>query len=339
MNIIVDGRYQIVKKLGKGGFAHTYLAKNLTVSGEPQCVVKQLRPKVEHPRMLQLFRLEAAILDRFQHHQIPKLLECFEHEGDRFLVQDFVAGDDLTKEFTIGHHWSEAKVIDFLREMLQILAYIHQERVIHRDIKPANIIRRWDCGKLCLIDFGAVLDIANQSTTIDTVVGTPGYQAPEQIEGEATFASDIYGLGMTAIQFITGQYPLHLARNDTQRLVWRDFATVGDRLAVILDRMIRFDVADRYQSTAAVLEDLDALSTEFEEISPVTKIQELNEDPVGGASPFLGNAAGMEHRGFSGRVLAIMLILGLGSIGAMAILQSTQTDPNKAIIEARIDRI
>ncbi len=309
MNIIVDGRYQIVKKLGKGGFAYTYLAKNLTLSGEPHCVVKQLRPKVEHPRMLQLFRLEAAILDRFQHHQIPKRVECFEHEGDRFLVQDFVPGDDLTTEFTIGHHWSEDKVIDFLRQMLQVVGYIHQEGVIHRDIKPANIIRRWECGKLCLIDFGAVFDVANESANIDTVVGTPGYQAPEQIDGTATFATDIYGLGMTAIQFITGQYPLHLTRNDRQRLVWRNLARVGDRLAIILDRMIRFDVADRYQSTAAVLEDLDALADRVEEISTVTKIQNLSEET---------------DRRLGSRVLAIMVILGLASIGTVAI-QSTQT--------------
>jgi eukaryotic-like serine/threonine-protein kinase len=324
MNIIVDGRYQIVKKLGQGGFARTYLARNLTLLGEPQCVVKQLRPKVEHPRMLQLFRLEAAILDRFQHQQIPKQLECFEHEGDHFLVQDFVPGDDLTSEFTIGHHWSEAKVIDFLREMLQVVGYVHQKQIIHRDIKPANIIRRWECGKLCLIDFGAVLDVANESTTIDTVVGTPGYQAPEQMNGAATFGSDIYGLGMTAIQFITGQYPLHLARNDAQRLVWRDLATVGDRLAVILDRMIRFDVADRYQSTAAVLKDLDALFIEIdfdiEEVVKVTTIQDLDGDP---------------NRPLAGKVLVIMVLLGMVSIGAVTVLQTNYTATIDSIIQVK----
>mgnify|MGYP003445373930 CR=1 FL=1 len=61
MNIVVDGRYQIIKRLGKGGFAHTYLAKNLAAPGKPTCVVKQLRPKVEHPRMLQLFNPHSAL--------------------------------------------------------------------------------------------------------------------------------------------------------------------------------------------------------------------------------------------------------------------------------------
>jgi eukaryotic-like serine/threonine-protein kinase len=324
MDIIVDGRYQIVQKLGKGGFGHTYLAKNLTVLGEPQCVVKKLRPKVAHPRTLQLFQTEAAILDRFEHQQIPRRMESFEHEGDFFLVQDFVAGDDLTKEFTIGHHWSETKVIDFLREMLQVLSYIHQEQVIHRDIKPANIIRQWDCGKLCLIDFGAVLDVGDELANRDVVVGTPGYQAPEQISGAATFGSDIYGLGMTAIQFITGQYPLYLARNDSQRLVWRDFAKIGDRLAVILDRMIRFDVADRYQSTAEVLKDLDALSIEIdldvEEVVKVTTIQDLE---------------GETKRPLAGKVLAMTIFLGLVSMGAVTVLQTNYTATIDSIFNAK----
>ncbi len=323
MDIIVDGRYQIIQKLGKGGFGRTYLAKNLAVSGEPQCVVKKLRSNVSHPRTLELFHLEAAMLDRLEHQQIPDRLDCFEHDGDFFLVQDFVAGDDLTKEFTIGHQWSESKVIDFLREMLPILDYIHQEGIIHRDIKPANIVRRWDSGKLCLIDFGLVLDVADESTNIDSVVGTPGYQAPEQMNGTATFSSDIYGLGMTAIQFITGQYPLHLARNDTQRLLWQDFAKISNRLAIILDRMIRFDLADRYQSTSAVLADLDALSIEVEEISRLTKIQQLDPDI---------------DRRFSAKILAIILSLGLVSIGTVAIFQTDRDAPSKSRLEASIDR-
>jgi eukaryotic-like serine/threonine-protein kinase len=264
MNVVVDGRYQIIKRLGKGGFAHTYLAKNLAAPGAPSCVVKQLRPKGEHSGLLQLFKLEAAILARFKHVQIPQRVECFEHEGDFFLVQDFVAGDDLSKEFTIGHQWREAKVIRFLREMLNVLAYVHHQQAIHRDIKPANIVRRWDNGQLCLIDFGAVQDVSGDLTAPTTVVGTPGYHAPEQVEGAATFSSDIYALGMTAIQFLTGQYPLHLPRNEADEPVWQDLTSISDRLMAILERMTHGNLDDRYQSTAAVLADLEELPIESE---------------------------------------------------------------------------
>jgi serine/threonine-protein kinase len=285
MNIVLDGRYQIIKRLGKGGFAHTYLAKNLTDPAKSTCVVKQLRPKVAHPRILQLFRSEAEMLDRFEHSQIPRSVDCFEHEGDLFLVQDFVAGDDLSKEFSIGHQWTETKVIDFLKEMLKVLGYVHQQNAIHRDLKPANIIRRWDNGKLVLIDFGAVEDLSQSSSPPITdvahpsqapaVVGTPGYVAPEQSDGKATFSSDIYSLGMTAIQFVTGQYPLYLPRDERGRVQWRDLANISDELATILDRMIEVSVDQRYSKTGEVLADLErlpSLTGVFKSDSPTQSI-------------------------------------------------------------------
>jgi eukaryotic-like serine/threonine-protein kinase len=312
MNIVVDGRYQIIKRLGKGGFAHTYLAKNLAAPGEPKCVVKQLRPKVEHPRMLQLFKLEAAILARFKHSQIPKQVECFEHQGDFFLVQDFVAGDDLSKEFTIGHQWSEAKAIRFLREMLKVLGYVHQKQAIHRDIKPANIIRRWDNGELCLIDFGAVQDLEGESVAPITVVGTPGYHAPEQANGFATFSSDIYALGMTAIQFLTGQYPLHLPKDECREVIWRDLATISDRLATILEQMTRVDYIERYDCTTAVLADLEKLPIEFDEDIQVQSPQSI--------------AAESSHRQLTtSRIMAIAVLIGLGFISTAALVSRIQS--------------
>ncbi len=311
MNIVVDGRYQIIKRLGKGGFAHTYLAKNLSAPGEPKCVVKQLRPKIEHPRMLQLFKLEAAILNRFKHSQIPKTVECFEHQGDFFLVQDFVAGDDLSKEFTIGHQWSEAKVIKFLREMLKVLGYVHQKQAIHRDIKPANIIRRWDNGQLCLIDFGAVQDLNADPIAPTTVVGTPGYQAPEQANGVATFSSDIYSLGMTAIQFLTGQYPLHLPKNEQREVVWRDLTTVSDRLARILEQMTRVDQIDRYESTMAVLADLETLPLGCDADSQTWSNQFI--------------AAESSNQQLTSKIMAIAVLIGLGLISTAAIVSRVQS--------------
>ncbi len=322
MNIVVDGRYQIIKRLGKGGFAHTYLAKNLTAPGEPKCVVKQLRPKVTHPRMLQLFKLEAAILARFKHSQIPKSVDCFEHQGDFFLVQDFVAGDDLSKEFTIGHKWHEAKVVQFLQEMLRVVGYVHQQNAIHRDIKPTNIIRRWDNGKLCLIDFGAVQDLENKSA-LATVVGTPGYHAPEQANGVATFGSDIYALGMTAIQFLTGQYPLHLPKNAAGEVVWRDLANVSDRLAQILDDMTRVEEIDRYDSTSAVLRDLETLEIGADDCDLSSATQLLDRS---------------SHQLFTSKIMAVALLCGLGIISTIAIVNRAQVSEANIGNEVIIDR-
>jgi eukaryotic-like serine/threonine-protein kinase len=310
MNIIVDGRYQIIKRLGKGGFAHTYLAKNLTAPGEPTCVVKQLRPKIAHPRMLQLFHLEAKILGRFKHSQIPQTQAYFEHEGDFFLVQDFVAGDDLSKEFMIGHQWSESKVIQFLRELLQVVGYVHQKRAIHRDIKPANIIRHWDTDQLCLIDFGAVKDLNNESATV-AVVGTPGYAPPEQIDGAATFGSDIYAVGMTAIQFLSGQYPLHLPKDENGQVLWRDLTQISDKLGLILDRMVQVHETDRYQCTSAVLVDLEEL------VTTENKLKDLSAD----------ESIDRSSDRLTHKIMAGMAILGLGILSAVSISAHLPIEP------------
>lgn len=328
MNIVVDGRYQIIKRLGKGGFAHTYLAKNLTAPGEPQCVVKQLRPKVEHPRMLQLFKLEADILARFKHSQIPKQVECFEHQGDFFMVQDFVAGDDLSKEFTIGHQWDEAKVVRFLREMLKVLGYVHQKQAIHRDIKPANIIRRWDNGQLCLIDFGAVQDVGSDAVVPNTVVGTPGYHAPEQAEGIASYSSDIYALGMTAIQFLTGQYPLHLPKTESRQVIWRDRTTINDRLAKILEQMTRVDEFERYDSTSAVLADLETLPIESEDSSQIRSPQSIDAESI-------------DRQLTTSRMMVVAMLIGLGCISTAAIVNHISTlhkSVGASMVDRQIDR-
>ncbi|MFM2303296.1 MAG: hypothetical protein RLZZ135_705 [Cyanobacteriota bacterium] len=328
MNIVVDGRYQIIKRLGKGGFAHTYLAKNLAAPGEPQCVMKQLRPKVQHPRVLQLFKLEAAILDRLKHSQIPQSVDYFEHHGDFFLVQDFVAGDDLSKEFSIGHQWHETKVIQFLREMLKVVGYVHQKQAIHRDIKPANIIRRWDNGKLCLIDFGAVQDLDSDLPPPVAVMGTPGYHAPEQVDGMATFSSDIYALGMTAIQFLTGRYPLHLPKDGDGSVLWRDLTNISDRLAKIIEGMTQVDKVERYDCTSAVLADLEAL--------PIVNDYDFNSsDSQISPTQLIDRST---HQPLTTKIMAIAILCGLGLIGTVALVHRGPIPDTRIAEDVILDR-
>jgi eukaryotic-like serine/threonine-protein kinase len=272
---------------------------------------------------LQLFKLEAAILARFQHSQIPQSVDCFEHQGDFFLVQDFVAGDDLSKEFTIGHKWSEAKVIEFLREMLHVLGYVHQQNIIHRDIKPTNIIRRWDNGKLCSIDFGAAQDLENSHANPATVVGTPGYHAPEQANGVASFSSDIYALGMTAIQFLTGQYPLHLPKNAAGEVIWRDLANISDRLALILEDMTRVEEIDRYDSTTAVLQDLDNLQIGCNDLDRLSETQLLDMS---------------SNQLVTSRIMAVTVLLSLGLISTAAIVNRAHLAETSIGNEVIVDR-
>jgi eukaryotic-like serine/threonine-protein kinase len=267
---MVNRRYQIIKQLGKGPFAHTYLARGADVPGAPKYVLKQLPATVGHPWMLKLFEQEAAILDRLHHRQIPQKVECFEEQGNFYLVQDFVEGDDLSKEFAVGHRWSEQNAIHFLREMLKILGHVHCKQAIHRDVKPSNIVRRWDNGQFYLIDFGAVQDLSCDMAISLTNLGTPGYHAPEQSHGQASFSSDIYALGMTAIQFLTGRYPQHLPRDINGDICWQDLVQVSDSLVAVLERMTKRHSEERYGCTGTVLDALKALpKPEF--VAPVQR--------------------------------------------------------------------
>ncbi|WP_366048933.1 hypothetical protein [Microcoleus sp. PH2017_11_PCY_U_A] len=113
-------RYQIIKFLGQGGFGHTYLAKDLDLPGHPHCVVKHLKPKDPNPNLLllakRLFETEAQTLYKLGilHDQIPKLSAHFEENGEFYLVQDFIAGHDLTKELIPGKKLSESYTITFI---------------------------------------------------------------------------------------------------------------------------------------------------------------------------------------------------------------------------------
>jgi len=264
--------YQIIKFLGKGGFGHTYLAKDLDLPGHPQCVVKHLKPQNADPALLliarRLFEAEAQTLYKLGklHDQIPKLSAHFEENGEFYLVQDFIAGHDLTKELIPGKKLSESYTITLLHNILEILAIVHQQKVIHRDLKPDNLMRRQD-GKIILIDFGAVKEIstivvnAQKQTSLTIAIGTPGYMPSEQAKGKPRFASDIHAVGMIGIQALTGEHP-HNLREDTRtgEVIWRNQAQVSNNLANVLDKMVRDNFSQRYQNADEALQAILSLS-------------------------------------------------------------------------------
>jgi serine/threonine protein kinase len=129
--------------------------------------------------------------------------------------------------------------------------------VIHRDIKPSNIIRRQGDDKMVLIDFGAVKEINPQMVNHSIAIGTKGYTPPEQYMGRPNFSSDIYALGMVAIEAATNVSPLELDRpQPSDILQWRHLAPLSPELANLLDKMVAYQYGDRYQSASDVLKDL-----------------------------------------------------------------------------------
>lgn len=274
----LQGRYEITKVLGSGGFGETYIARDTLRPGSPCCVAKRLKPASSNPKVLELagrlFEREAETLERLgrKHDRIPQLLAFFEEDGEFYLVQEFVEGRSLSLEIRWKQQLPEIKVVHLLREILEILDFIHtQEKpVIHRDIKPSNIIRRRSDDKLVLIDFGAAavkekldqLPEGEGKTALTVGIGTKGYMPSEQCEGKPRTNSDLYALGMTGIQALTGQPPNQLKDDpETQEILWEESLQhkVSRPLADILTKMVRRDFRERYQSAVEVLQDINQL--------------------------------------------------------------------------------
>ncbi|WP_442949777.1 CHASE2 domain-containing protein [Nostoc sp.] len=266
-DLLLSGRYKIYRTLGAGGFGRTYLAEDTQRPGNPICVVKKLMPARQDTRFLQvarrLFNSEAEILESLgKHHQIPELLAYFEDDQEFYLIQQYIEGHTLSEELPpVQKVQNESFVMEMLKQVLEVLEFVHQHRVIHRDIKPTNIIRCTQDNRLVLIDFGAVKLMqppSSEQTELATVaIGTRGYAPPEQFAGHPRLCSDIYALGMIGIQAITGIPPQELHPDpETGNVMWRQTVQVSDELAVILDKMVCYHFSDRYQSATAVLQDL-----------------------------------------------------------------------------------
>lgn len=281
----LTGRYKIVKQLGGGGFSQTFIAEDGYLPDRPTCVIKQLKPASSQAEILkvsrELFDNEAKVLYRLGRHEcIPSLLAHFEEDEEFFLAQELIEGDVLTQEIKRGECLGEQYTIDFLTDILQTLNFVHRQQVIHRDIKPSNLIRRTSDKKIVLIDFGAVKEVSTQPIsqlghTSSIVIGSPGYMPNEQYSGKTMFASDIYAIGVIAIQALTGLLPNQIPEDSaTSEFCWRDRAKVTPTLADVIDKMVRFDFRQRYQSANEVLEALQPLlmqsqaQTIFSEMKP-----------------------------------------------------------------------
>jgi serine/threonine protein kinase len=259
----LNQRFHILEPLAQGGFGHTYLAEDLTFNSRQKCVVKHLSPSKENlphlARIKDLFEREADTLAKLSLYSnlIPKLIDRFEQAGELYLVQEFIEGAPLSAELTPGKRFTAEATIELLLQILMPLDYCHRENLLHRDLKPANIMRRRQTGELVLIDFGLAKDIG-ASITHKSYGGTPGYAPEEQQHGYPVLASDVYAVGMIAIQAFTGMSPSEFQRNpQTMEWEWSQNFYISDKnFAALLNKMIHPFVDGRYQSAQDVLVDI-----------------------------------------------------------------------------------
>ena len=269
--LLLQDRYHLVKGLGKGGFGATFLAADISLPGNPLCVIKQLRPNTDNPNFLsmarELFEREAKTLGRVGNHpQIPRLLDYFEAKKQFYLVQEFVKGNNLQQEVKKNGVLDETKARQVLHEVLVILRDIHAQKVIHRDIKPANIIRRAIDNKLVLIDFGVVKNQVNtiaagnnnQTAFTAFAVGTPGFAPPEQLAMRPVYASDVYALGVTCMYLMTGKAPKNMDCDPiTGDIDWFKYVDISESFEQIMSKMLEVAVKNRYKTAEEALQALD----------------------------------------------------------------------------------
>lgn len=274
MPLILAGRYLPVRLLGQGGFGAAFLARDRYTPALRQCVVKQFLPSGNlTPAQLRvaqdLFGREAAVLEELgeQNDQIPNLFAFFplsvpnsKGKPDEFfyLVQEFIDGQDLEQELEAQGVFTEAKILEILASILPVLEFVHQQGVIHRDIKPSNIMRDRR-GKLYLLDFGAVKQATKGTSPQGKSTGiySLGFAPPEQMAGDQVFpATDLYAFAVTLLTLLTGKEPQELFDTYTGQWQWRNYAQVSDRLATVLDKMLRPIPSERYVSATAAIQAL-----------------------------------------------------------------------------------
>lgn len=259
------GKYRILSSLGSGGFGAVYLAEDTWIG-------KRVAIKVPHRQNIDFGELlrEPRLLATLNHPNIVSILTAEKQENVFFIVMEYVAGETL--ETVIGRTGGLelAPALDFTCQICNALDHAHAQGVLHRDLRPANVLVS-EAGMAKVADFGTsrFLEIAAHGTT---VIGSPPYMAPEQFHGKAVFASDIYSLGVTMYQMLTGALPYNTpSPADIQRIMRGELVVpprsrngaIPKELNDIVMRAMAPAVADRYQRAGELLDDLLAARSKW----------------------------------------------------------------------------
>ena len=291
------GEYKILDKLNEGGFGEIYLAEDISNENQ-KYVVKLLKPKQNSNRedfeeRKRLFKREAEHLNKLEHSQIPKLKDYFVInyrlllivKQDFYLVEEYIEGEQLTKELPPTKKLDSSKVWQILHDILEILEFIQEEKhLVHRDVTPANLIRRKSDQQLVLIDFGTVKDMNNmENHLLSRVIGTNEYMPHERIDRIYRYNTDVFAVGMIGIQALTGVCP-NLGQYDNNsikfeddgQITWRHLLAESQldeqftqKLIGIIDKMVHHDYQKTRYNTAA-----DALKA-LKSIEPIKSTEKI----------------------------------------------------------------
>ncbi|MDQ7823652.1 MAG: ankyrin repeat domain-containing protein [Candidatus Eremiobacteraeota bacterium] len=251
----IDGRYTVLQLLGEGGMNRVYLVEDkkgrrfaLKVSRDPSELHGGGDDLQAH------FFREVAILKLLSHPSLPRLYDHFSAGSQLYLIEEYVMGTSL-EEYARQNTLSEAEVLELGITLLGILEYLHSQKIVFRDLKPANIIVTPD-GRLKLIDFDIARFYKHGKASDTVALGTPGYAAPETYgKAQSDSRSDLYSLGATLHQLLTGLDPQHRPfRFQTSSL-----SGVRSDLATAVEKALKLDPDERFPSAAEMRKALERI--------------------------------------------------------------------------------
>ncbi|NOZ20926.1 MAG: SUMF1/EgtB/PvdO family nonheme iron enzyme [Planctomycetes bacterium] len=266
------GHYQILEKLGEGGMGTVYQARNLSLD---KAVALKVLPEVltrRDPKFVERFRREAQAAAQLDHPNVVPVHFVGEDRGLHFIEMALVKGKTLGQVFKSGERLTIEEAVRIITEVARGLAFAHKRGVIHRDVKPDNIMIDAE-GRVMISDFGLAKSITEETglTITGQIVGTPFYMSPEQCEGKtADTRSDIYSLGITFFEAVTGRKPfdgktlmsvMYQHKNQAMPSPKQYDPSVPDSVCRIINKMTAKDPAHRYQNCEEVIIDLGRVRT------------------------------------------------------------------------------
>ncbi|MBI5247108.1 MAG: protein kinase [Elusimicrobia bacterium] len=253
----LDSQYDIVSTLGEGGMGMVY--KGLDKKLKRPVAIKKLRGELQtNQRERERFLKEAELVASLHHPHIVDIYTIIQDQGDTYLVFEYVSGRNLHEELneTPGRRLAPAKALDILRQICEAVDHAHGRNVIHRDMKPSNVMLA-DGGWVKVMDFGIARQVLDSlATTTGTIVGTPVYMAPEQAMGVVVKESDVFALGITLYELLTGALPFRGPNEMNDKMEGRFVAPsvlvpgLGTAIDEVLKKALAARPEDRYHRCA-----------------------------------------------------------------------------------------
>jgi tetratricopeptide (TPR) repeat protein/tRNA A-37 threonylcarbamoyl transferase component Bud32 len=331
--------YHLLRELGGGGMSRVYLAEESALGR--QVVIKVLPPDLAAGINVERFRREIQLAARLQHPHVVPLLAAGRAGDLLYYTMPFIEGESLRAKLSREGELPVADAVRLLRDVVDALAYAHEQGVLHRDIKPDNVMVSRHHG--LVTDFGVAKALSEAAgghgapggvTSAGIVMGTPAYMAPEQAAADPTIdhRADIYAVGIMAYEMLAG-HPPFTARTPQQLLAAHVSrppeplgtvrATVPPDLAAVVMRCLEKRPADRWQTAEELLRALEAVAT------PGTGTTSTIAVRGGGAPPAAPAPGG--RRGFRTALATAVIIAGLGA-GAL-LLRVAGLLPGGSLVE------